>query len=75
MFDDQLEDRMLKAMRDAGVSEEVYWRAYARGRALRKKYQKRRPVAGFPFSLIELLLHSVLDATERMVEWLVRKRW
>ena len=74
MFDDQLEDKMLKALRDAGVSEDVYWRAYARGRELRKLYPKRRQsVAGFPFSFIEQLLHSVFDATERVVERMVRR--
>ncbi len=73
MFDDQLEDKMLKAMRDAGVSEEVYWRAYARGRELRKRYGKRKPLAGFPLSLIERLLHGVLNEVERAVDRMVRK--
>lgn len=73
MFDDQLEDKMLKAMRDAGVSEEVYWRAYARGRKLRKLHGKRKPIAGFPFSLIERLLHSALDEVERTVDRMMRK--
>jgi len=73
MVDAQLEDRMLKALRDAGVSEDIYWRAYARGRALHVRYQKRRRwVAGFPFSLIERLLFAVLTVIERAVDRMVR---
>lgn len=76
MNDEQLEKRMLQLLEEAGMSQNVYWRAYARGqlRLLRKLSQKQsRPVAGFPFSLIEQFLNGVLDLISRAVDRLVRR--
>lgn len=70
MNDEQLEKRLVQLLRETGMSEDVLWRAYARGqlKLLRKLAKEEAPpVAGFPFSWLERGLRALLGLVERMV--------
>ena len=84
MNDEQLEAQLEQLLRDAGVREDVFRRAYARSqlRLLRKLEEKtpgqtplstkRTPsVAGFPFSILEHIIRAGISLIEYAVEWLV----
>lgn len=84
MNDEQLEAQLEQLLRDAGVRQDVFRRAYARSqlRLLRKlgqqtagqkplKAKQTPPVSGFPFSILEHMIRAGVSLIEQTVEWLV----
>jgi hypothetical protein len=70
MTNNDLEERLIQLLRESGVGEDAYRRAYVRGqlRLLTKMSQKKqKPVAGFPFSLFEQAIRAGLSVIEQTV--------
>ena len=68
----ELADEILDKLEE--LEREIDKRDYKRSLTIHvyQPVRKKRPVAGFPFSLIEQLLNGVLNATGRAVDRLVR---
>ena len=63
-FDDEIMNKLEKLEREMNARNFTIH--------VHQPVRKKKPVAGFPFSLIEQLLNGVLNATGRTVDRLVR---